>query len=210
MKTGLAERIAAELAEAPPPPPPSVDIPPPATSSPPPSLPRLSPPPVRRWWVGGATGAEGGILPTWVPTLSLSLGVRWKLASLAVEAQTNLPLDGTGEGGAVVHASSATGSFVGCYRGILDGVLFLCSVARAGVFVGGSQNHETADIPWAFFAGGGRAGVEVPGPSKQLAFYLEGDLLYTFAPLTMVQDNNVAWQSGNAIGALRAGVRFFL
>jgi hypothetical protein len=130
--------------------------------------------------------------------------------SLAVEAQGGLPIHGTAEGGMNVHASSGTGAVVGCFHGILDGILFLCSVTKAGVFVGGTERYVTADTPGFFFSGGGRAGVEVPGPSNQFAFYLEGDLLYTFTPVTVEQNNQVVWRSGDVTGALRAGVRFFL
>lgn len=221
LRTVLAERIAAELAEAPPLPsptppivlisPPNATTPAPVVSSPPspPSL-LLSPLPELRWWMGGAVGATAGVLPTWVPTLSLSLGVRSKVASMSFEVQTSLPLHGVVEGGTVVHASSGTGSLVGCYRGILDGLVFLCSVTTAGVFVGGTERYRTGDTPGAFAAGGVRGGVEIPGSSNQFAFYLEGDLLYTFTPVTVVQNDQDVWHSGDVTGALRAGVRFFL
>ncbi len=136
--------------------------------------------------------------------------MRSKVVSLAVEMQAGLPLNGTVKGGMIVHASSGTSSLVGCFRGILDGILFLCSVTKAGVFVGGTDRYVTADTPGFFFSGGVRTGVEVPGPSNQFAFYLEGDLLYTFNPVTVEQDAQVVWRSGDVTGALRAGVRFFL
>ncbi len=208
LKMVLAERIAAELADAPPPPPvPSppppppplnVDVSTPATSSSQLPPPQLSSPPALRWWVGGATGAEAGVLPTWVPTLSLNIGVRSKVVSLAFEAQVGLPLNGTAESGMVVHASSGTGSLVGCFRGIFDGILFLCTVTTAGVFVGGPERDGTADTLGSFVAGGIRGGVEVPGPSKQFALYLEGDLLYTFNPVTMMQNAQLVWRSEDA------------
>ena len=155
-------------------------------------------------------GGERGVLPTWVPTLALGIGVQSTRASLAFEAQTGAPLNGTVEGGAVVRSFSMTGSLVGCFHGVGVEILFLCTITRLGGYLGGLQPSITADIPGIYFGSGVRAGVEIPVTAGQFAFFLQGEALYTFAPYTVRYNEQTVWQSGDVTGSAQAGFHFFL
>lgn len=211
VKTALATRIAATLADPPPSPPsPPPSLPPPVPLPSPP-VQNLPPPPREiRWRVSAGMGGERGVLPTWVPTLALGIGVRSPRVSLAFEAQTGAPLHGTGEGGIVVHSFSVTGSLVGCFHGVGFDILFLCSVTSVGGYVGGPQRSMTADIPGIYFGSGVRAGVEIPVAATRFAFFLQGEALYTFAPYTVRYNERIVWQSGDVTGSAQSGFRFFL
>ncbi|MFS8069884.1 MAG: hypothetical protein ACMG6S_26260, partial [Byssovorax sp.] len=89
-----------------------------------------------------------------MPTLALGIGVQSTRASLAFEAQTGAPLNGTGEGGSVVRAFSMTGSLVGCFHGVGGEVLFLCTITRLGGYLGGPQPSITAGIPGIYLGSG--------------------------------------------------------
>jgi hypothetical protein len=214
VKNLLAVRIVATLADPPlaPAPAPSPPAPPPA----PPALllpsteePTPPPPPAFRWRVSAAMGGEGGVLPTWVPTLALGIGARAPSVSLAFELRTGAPLHGTGERGEIVRAFSTTGSLVGCYHGLGVEVLFLCSVTSMGVYLGGPQRSLTADTAEIYFGSGARGGAEVPFASGRFAVFLQGEVLYSIHPLTLRYDEQIVWQSGAATGAVQAGLHFF-
>ena len=155
-------------------------------------------------------GGERGVLPTWVPTLALGIGVQSPRVSLAFEAQTGAPLNGTGEGGVVVHSLSMTGSLVGCFHGIGVEILFLCSVTSVGGYLGGPQRSMTADIPGIYFGSGARAGIEIPVAASRFAFFLQGEALYTFVPYIVRYNERIVWQSGDVTGSAQSGFRFFL
>ena len=155
-------------------------------------------------------GGERGVLPTWVPTLALGIGVRSKLASLAFEMQTGAPLNGTGENGVAVHAFSTTGSLVGCFHGLGVEILFLCTITSMGGYLGGPQPSVMADATGIYFGSGVRAGVEIPVATGRFAFFLQGEALYTFSPLTVRHNEQIVWQSGDVTGSAQAGVYFFL
>jgi hypothetical protein len=155
-------------------------------------------------------GGERGVLPTWVPTLTLGIGVQSTRVSLAFEAQTGAPLNGTGEGGVVVRSFSTTGSLVGCFRGLGFEVLFLCTITSVGGYLGGPQRSMTADIPGIYFGSGARAGAEIPVATGRFAFFLQGEALYTFVPYTVRYNERIVWQSGDVTGSAQTGFRFFL
>ncbi len=214
VKTALAARIAATLADPPPSPQPPLLLPPPPPAPPlllppPPPPPRPSPPEIR-WRVSAGMGGERGVLPTWVPTLGLGFGARSTLASLTFEVQTSAPLNGTAEGGMVVHAFGTTGSLVGCFHGIANGLFFLCSITSAGVYVGGPQRSVTADTVGSYIGSGLRGGVEIPFSADRFAFFLQGEALYTFKPIIVREAEQIVWQSGDVTGSAQAGFRFFL
>jgi len=211
VKTALAARIAAALAD-PPPPPPTPPLPPPSPlpSPPGPALSAPPPPPETRWRVSSGMGGERGILPTWVPTLTLGIGVQSPRVSLAFEAQSGAPLNGTGEGGVVVRSFSMTGSLVGCVHRVGVEFLFLCSITSVGGYLGGPLRSMTADVPGVYFGSGVRAGVEIPVARTRFAFFLQGQALYTFAPLIVGYNEQIVWQSSDVTGSAQAGFRFFL
>ena len=155
-------------------------------------------------------GGERGVLPTWVPTLALGFGARSTLVSLAFEVQTSAPLNGTGEGGMVVHAFGTTGSLVGCFHGIAKGLFFLCSITSAGVYVGGPERSVTADTVGSYIGSGVRGGVEIPFAADRFAFFLQGEALYTFKPIILREAEQIVWQSGDVTGSAQTGFRFFL
>lgn len=155
-------------------------------------------------------GSEGGVLPTWVPTLALGIGVQSTRASLAFEAQTGAPLSGIGEGGAVVRAFSMTGSLVGCFHGVGVEVFSLCTITRLGGYLGGPQPSISADIPGIYFGSGVRAGAEIPVAAGPFAFFLQGEALYTFAPYTVRYNEQTVWQSGDVTASAQVGFHFFL
>lgn len=155
-------------------------------------------------------GGERGVLPTWVPTLALGIGVQSTRASLAFEAQTGAPLNGTGEGGVVVRAFSTTGSLVGCFRGLGVEILVLCTITSVGGYLGGPARSTVADTAGIYFGSGVRAGVEIPVATGRFAFFLRGEALYTFAPLIAERDDQIVWQSGAVTGSAQAGFHFFL
>ena len=208
VKSALATRISVMLADPPAPPPPPPPPPPLQVLSPPP--PPRPPPPDLRWRVSAGMGGEGGVLATWVPTLALGLGVRSRLASLAFEMQSGAPLKGTGENGIAVRAFSTTGSLVGCFHGLGVEVLFLCTITSLGGYFDSPQLGVTTDTKGVYFGSGLRAGVEIPVVTGRSAFFLQGEALYTFIPLTVWQNERPVWQSGDVTGSAQAGVHFFL
>ena len=155
-------------------------------------------------------GGEGGVLPTWVPTLVLGIGVQSTRASLAFEAQTGAPLSGTGEHGVAVRALNTTGSLVGCFHGLGVEVLFLCTITSMGGYFDSPQLGVTTDVTGMYFGSGLRAGVEIPVVTGRSTFFLQGEALYTFSPLTVWQNERIVWQSGAVTGSAQAGVHFFL
>lgn len=215
VQSALATRIAAMLADRParppadppaPPPPPAAPVPVPS----PPPPPRPPPPDIRWKFLSVGMGGERGVLPTWVPTLALSIGVRSTLASLAFEAQTGAPLGGTGENGVAVRAFSMTGSLVGCFHRLGLEVLFLCTITSMGGYFDSPQLGATTDATGTYLGSGLRAGVEIPVVTGRSAFFLQAEALYTFVPLTVWQNERIVWQSGDVTGSAQAGVRFFL
>ena len=155
-------------------------------------------------------GGEGGVLPTWVPTLALGLGVQSTRASLAFEAQTGAPLNGTGEGGFVLSAFSTTGSLVGCFRGLGVEIFSLCTITSVGGYLGSRQRSAMADATGIYVGSGVRAGVELPVATDRFAFFLQGEALYTFSPLIARHNEQIVWQSGVVTGSAQAGFHFFL
>ena len=213
VKNALAARIAATLADLPPSPPQEPSPPPPPPPPlllPSPALPPPPPPPEIRWRLSAGMGGEGGVLPTWVPMLTLGIGVQSTRASLAFEAQTGAPLNGTGEGGVGISALSTTGSLVGCFRGLGVDVLFLCTITSLGGYFGGPRGSATADTAGIYFGSGVRAGVEIPVATGRFAVFLQGEALYTFSPLTLRYNDQTVWQSGDVTGSAQAGLHFFL
>jgi hypothetical protein len=110
----------------------------------------------------------------------------------------------------VVHALGTTGSLVGCYHGLASGLLFLCSITSAGVYVGGPQRSVTADTAGSYIGSGARGGVEIPFATGRFSFFLQGEVLYTFKPIILREAEQLVWQSGDATGSAQAGFHFFL
>ncbi len=206
------------LTDPPPPPPPdpppasALDPPPaPLPDPPPPPPPPLSPsPPPFRLRLGAATGIELGVGPTPSPLFALSLAVQSTQVpiSLAFEVRTDLPLPATVESGERIHAWVITGSVVGCYHFVKEGLLFLCPMFTAGRASGGARFSVT-DASSIYSAAGGRVGVAIPFASRRFAFTFAGDVLGALHPFRIRFAERPVWQTGDMTGALQTGVSAF-
>jgi hypothetical protein len=203
----------------PPPPAPALDPPPaplpdsPAPPPPPPPLPPPPPPPPPppfRLRLGAATGIELGVGPTPTPLFALSLAVQSTQVpiSLAFEVRSDLPLPATVESGERVHAWVITGSLVGCYHFVKEGLLFLCPMFTAGRASGGAR-FSVANASGIYSVAGGRVGVAIPFASRRFAFTFAGDVLGALHPFRIQFAERPLWQTGDITGALQAGVSAF-
>jgi hypothetical protein len=206
---GLALRIAIALTDPPAPvPAPPLLIeeapePPRPRGLPQPPSP-LEPGPMRvRLGVG--TGVEAGVGPTWTPTLSIHAGLRWRIVSLAFEARTDLPLAGTGDGGARVHVLLVTGALGACLHG---GIFYGCAMYAGGIYRGGDQRSVAGDEIAAYSAAGPRLGFEIPFGSR-FAVNLAGDVLGVLRPGVVRFNQRPVWTVGPLTGAVQSGIVAF-
>jgi hypothetical protein len=209
----LAVRIEIVLTDPPlaPAPPPAPALPPPLTV-----LPAVAPieaprPPSSRWLrLGAGNGIEIGTGPTPTPMFSLNVGLALPPLSIAFEARTDLPLNGTGENGARVHAQIVSGSLLTCFHGFSDGPFFGCAMFTVGALVGADQRYATGAESALYSAAGARLGVAIPFASRRFAFHVEGDVLGTLHPIELRFDEQPVWRTGSIAGALQAGFFAFL
>jgi hypothetical protein len=182
-------------------PPPPPDPPPPDLPPPPP------PPPPFRLRLGATTGIELGVGPTPTPLFALSLAVQSTQVpiSLAFEVRTDLPLLATVESGERVHAWVITGSLLGCFHAVNEGLFFLCPMFTAGRASGGAR-FSVADASGIYSAAGGRVGVAIPFASRRFAFTFAGDVLGALHPFRLRFAERPLWQTGDITGALQTGV----
>ncbi|MEO5726182.1 MAG: hypothetical protein ABI134_12610 [Byssovorax sp.] len=128
--------------------------------------------------------------------------------SLAFEVRTDLPLPATVESGERVHAWVITGSLLGCFHFVNEGLVFLCPMFTAGRASGGTR-FSLADASGIYSAAGGRVGVAIPFASRRFAFTLAGDVLGTLHPFRVRVNWRPLWQTGDITGALQTGVSAF-
>jgi hypothetical protein len=217
----LALSIAIELSEPPPEPPPAaspvvVPAPPIVATAPPADEPRApaesSPAPrdpdALRLRLAFGAGVELGVGATPSPVFSLNVGVRWPIVSVALEARTDLPLTGTGEGGVAVQTHVVAGSMLGCLHA-RSLYAYGCGLLALGVQRGGDARSPSSYPSTAYAAAGGRVGLELPFASR-FALSIAGDVLAALNPMGIRSNLTTVWEAAPVAGAAQAGlVTFF-
>lgn len=209
----LALSIAIELSEPPPAAPPAT---PPIVATAPraeqPAPPPESSPPqdpeAMRFRLAFGAGVEIGVGVAASPVFALNVGVRWPIVSVALEGRTDLPLTGTGEGGAPIQTHAVAGSMLGCLH-VRSLYAYGCAVLALGVQRGGDTRSPSAYASTAYAAAGGRIGLEIP-VTPRFAVHLAGDVLAALNPIAIRSNFHNVWQSSPVGGAAQGGlVAFF-
>jgi hypothetical protein len=209
----LALSIAIELSEPPPvaplPAPPVVAEAPPADKpAPPPESPAPQDPEAMRVRLAFGAGVEVGVGVTPSPVFALNVGLRWPIVSVALEARTDLPLTGAGEGGAPIQTHVVAGSMLGCLHARAL-YAYGCAALALGVQRGGDTRSPSAYPSTAYAAAGGRVGFEIP-LTPRFAVHLAGDVLAALNPIGIRSNFQNVWQSSPVGGAAQGGlVAFF-
>ncbi len=142
--------------------------------------------------------ASFGMAPSPAVGTSLGVDVRWRYASLGVEAAIDAP-SGTAVGAATASAWVTYGAIVPC---AYYGMLFGCAELQLGAmesFGGGVTDTHSQTTRW--LAAGGRAGALLPLTSV-LSLRPRADLVGILAPTELLLDGARAWKTSAVAGAL--------
>ena len=138
--------------------------------------------------------------PTPTPLFALNVGFQSTrtvpILSGAFELRTDLPLVGTVESGARVHALVLTGSLLACVHVFRGGIFYGCPMLTAGLFSTGAR-HAATDWSGVYAAAGARFGVAIPFASQKFAVTLAGDVLGTILPVRLILNEQLVWQTGS-------------
>jgi hypothetical protein len=144
-----------------------------------------------------------GIAPGVPIGLALSVGVRQKNVSVALEGRRDFPSSTLAPGRGTVSASLWVGTIAPCVH---SSALFVCAVGSIGSLRGEGVNVRTPHVDHGLYAAaGGRGGLEVPlqGP---LFLRMELDFLATLARVELEVDGAPAWTAPAYSAVLGAGL----
>jgi hypothetical protein len=206
----LALSIAIELSEppaaAPPAAPPVAATAPPVDAPTPPVEDHPLPEPEEgmRLRLAFGAGVEMGVGATASPVFALAVGVRWPIVSVALEGRTDLPLTGTGEGGAPIQTHVVAGAMLGCLH-LRSLYAYGCGELALGVQRGGDARSPAGYPSTAYAAVGGRLGLEIP-VTPRFAVHLAGDVLAALNPIAIRSNLHTIWQSSPVGGLAQGGL----